>query len=150
MIWKSYKGLEGNQWETYLADEKKNGRFCMCCAERFRQKYNALLCSTCISSMVVGLSKRYAHYVYGLYLDGALVYVGVTKDLEGRMQAHLAEKDVDEMRAIKGFSSRVKAEEFETMCIDGVQPPLNKTRTAPKRDVPWQWLKMIVSLKEAM
>lgn len=68
---------------------------------------------------------NYKHWVYGLYLDNSLVYVGVTADPAQRVQSHAQRKVFDEIRLIKGFSNRDKAEEFEKFAIIDLQPPLN-------------------------
>ena len=67
----------------------------------------------------------YAQWVYGLYLEGELVYVGVTADPAARLVDHQTKKHFDEMRLIKGFSSRFIAEDFEKYSILTLNPPLN-------------------------
>lgn len=67
----------------------------------------------------------YSHWVYGLFLEKQLVYVGVTADPAQRVVDHALRKKFDEFRLIKGFSSREKAEEFEKYSILALKPILN-------------------------
>lgn len=73
----------------------------------------------------------YGHWVYGLYLKGSLIYVGITSDPANRLSDHKDRKVFDEMRLIKGFSCRARAEEFEKYSILALDPTLNimKLRT---------------------
>lgn len=77
----------------------------------------------------------YNHWVYGLYLNNELVYVGVTADPAKRAREHSKTKNFDEIRLIKGFSSRDKADEWEKYSIMLYRPTLN-VLYAPYSNIP--------------
>jgi hypothetical protein len=77
--------------------------------------------------------QTYPHWVYGLYQDKELVYVGVTADPEQRAVSHSLKKRFQEFRLIKGFSNREKAEQFENFAIQEFSPRLNIVKLKPRK-----------------
>ena len=56
--------------------------------------------------------------------------MGVTAHPRQRYMSHMESwRDFDEMRLIKGFSNRLKAEEFEKFAINYFNSPLNILKT---------------------
>lgn len=64
-------------------------------------------------------------FVYKLYNNDSLVYVGVTKDLYKRFEHHGKDKVFDNARYIT-IEDRVYAEKLESYLITTLKPPMNK------------------------
>ena len=145
-IWKYHFNLEGNQWEAFNRYVKEYGPVCGGCGKNYIPDYKGdLICFDCVSSSIdwtdnpeVGTS-TIRHYVYALINNGKVTYVGVSNNPRQRIQAHLKDKNFDNMSILKGFSDRKSAARFEKAAIYTLQPTLNRLVVKVERIHPrWQ------------
>lgn len=89
-------------------------------------------------SFEVGLKQIMKNYsgVYALYRRGQLYYVGLTKDLHGRMQGHLKDSHAGKWDSFVIF--RIKRvnylKDIETLLTHVAEPPGNKQKGHLPRD----------------
>ena len=73
------------------------------------------------------------YFVYCLYKDNDLQYVGSTTQIVARMKAHKRDKDFNAMKYCV-LESKQEMLDFEIVCINNMSPPLNKTKPALPKD----------------
>ena len=73
------------------------------------------------------------YFVYCLYKDNDLQYVGSTTQIVARMKSHKRDKDFNAMKYCV-LESKQEMLDFEIVCINEMSPPLNKTKPALPKD----------------
>lgn len=84
-----------------------------------------IYCDYCTANRVKFAVKRvHERYVYGLYADKGLVYIGISTNPLTRFKSHVKDKVVDSMTVLAGGSSR-SVEAWEKQLIRKHMPVLN-------------------------
>tara|TARA_R110000850_G_scaffold257725_1_gene384132 strand:- start:998 stop:1639 length:642 start_codon:yes stop_codon:yes gene_type:complete len=77
------------------------------------------------SQEVLDLLRPKLHFVYKLYKNGTLVYIGYSGGVNNRLKDHLREKDIDEIALCK-CPTKAIADKLENSLILSLQPEYNK------------------------
>lgn len=72
-------------------------------------------------------AKDASDFVYGLYKNSELIYIGVSNNPKIRAKQHRKSgKTFDYLEVISAHYSRAEADAFEVFAINSIQPPLNR------------------------
>lgn len=84
------------------------------------------------------------YFVYCLYKDNDLQYVGSTTQIVTRIKSHKRDKDFNSVKYCV-LESRTEMLDFEIVCINEMSPPLNRT----KPPIPKDFTGLVVNWRQA-